>query len=66
MSKKAAPMSYDNHRSKGIDFWRTFLRQCYVVQMELRSLTYLVYGVYFQQIVTSCFLNHMTLASYYR
>ena len=48
-------MSYGNHLGKGIDFWRTFLRQCYVngyVQMELRSLIkgnghYSVYGVYF-------------------
>ena len=47
-------MSYGNHCGKGIDLWRTFMRQCYVngcVQMELRSLTKGNghYSVFFQQ-----------------
>ena len=48
-------MSYGNHCERDSNFWRTFLRQCYVngfVQMELQSLIkrnghYSVYGVYF-------------------
>ena len=48
-------MSYGNHCGRAVEFWRNFLRQCYVnglVQMELQSLIkrnghYSVYGVYF-------------------
>ena len=48
-------MPYGNHCGRAVEFWRNFLRQCYVnglVQMELQSLIkrnghYSVYGVYF-------------------
>ena len=48
-------MSYGNHCGRDSEFWRTFLRQCYVngfVKMELQSLIkrnghYSVYGVYY-------------------
>ena len=52
-NKKA--MSYGNHCGRDSEFWRTFLRQCFVhgfVKMELQSLIkrnghYSVYGIYY-------------------